>query len=60
MNPVEKLLQAGISRQKISEQTKISEPEISMLLRGKRKASLRHRRAFYQAFGTDPFEWDKK
>lgn len=60
MNPIKKLLKAGIPRKKIPEQTGLSEPEISMLLKGKRKASLKQRKAFFDAFGISPWEWDKK
>ena len=60
MNPIKKLLQAGISRQKIIEQTKLTDSEISMLVNEKRTASLRQRKAFLDAFGIDAFEWDKE
>ena len=60
MNPIQKLLDAGIPRHKIISETKLSEPEISMLLNGKRKASLKQRKAFYDAFGIDAWEWDKR
>ncbi len=60
MTPIERLIEAGVSRKKISEQTGLSEPEISMLLKGKRKASLKQRKAFYDCFGISPWEWDKK
>lgn len=60
MNPIERLIEAGIPRKKISEQTELSESEISMLLNGRRKASLKQRKAFFDAFGIDAFEWDEK
>ncbi len=60
MNPIEKLIQAGVPRKKIFEQTGLSESEISMLLKGKRKASLKQRKSFFDAFGIDPWEWDEK
>lgn len=60
MNPIEKLIAAGVSRKKIVEQTDLSESEISMLLNRKRKASLNQRKSFFDAFGIDPWEWDEK
>ncbi len=60
MNPIKRLIQAGIPRKKISEQTHLSESEISMLLNNRRKASLNQRKAFFDAFGIDAFEWDDK
>jgi hypothetical protein len=60
MNPIQKLLDAGIPRKFIKLQTGLSDSEISMLLNERRKPSLNQRKAFFSAFGIDAFEWDKK
>ena len=60
MNPIKALIEAGVSRKKITEHTGASQNEISMLLKGRRKASLKQRKAFFDAFGISPWEWDNK
>ena len=60
MNPVQKLLDAGIPRQTIIEKTKLSDVEISYLINDKRNPSWRHRKAFKDAFGIDVEDWDKE
>lgn len=58
MNPVRKLIEAGVPRKAIVKKTGLTEPEISFLLTGRRNASIRIRKAFYDAFGVSPWDWD--
>jgi hypothetical protein len=59
-NPLLKLLLvAHIPRKKIIELTKISSSRLSKILVSG-KASLKQRKAFFDAFGIDPWEWDGK
>ena len=59
-NPIQKLFDLGISRKKILEKTQLSQSDISILFHNRRKASLKQRKAFFDAFGIDAFEWDLK
>jgi hypothetical protein len=60
MNPIRKLLKAGIPRKTIIEKTGLKPPEITMLLKEDRSASLRHRKLFFDVFGISPWDWPKK
>ena len=58
MNPLRRLISAGVPRKTIFQKTGLSQSEITMLLRDTRNASLRQRRLFFDAFGISPWEWD--
>jgi transcriptional regulator with XRE-family HTH domain len=57
---IKSILLLGISRKNICQKTGISPQLLSMIEHDKRKASLRVRRAFYNAYMISPWEWDKQ
>lgn len=57
-NPIEHLLKKGVTRKEMSLKTGRSLPEISMVLRGSRKGSLGFRKAFYDTYAVNPWDWD--
>ena len=57
--PIHRLLELGLSRKDITFKTTVSPQMISMISRGKRSASLKTRRLFWDAFRISPWEWDK-
>lgn len=56
-NPIQVLLDKGITRKEMALKTRLSLPAISMVLTESRGASLKIRKAFYDAYAISPWEW---
>jgi hypothetical protein len=57
--PINRLLKMGLTPKDIRRATGVSLQMISMLKHRRRKASLKTRKSFFQAYMIDPWAWDK-